>query len=230
MDSFILLITVAILLFSIFGLLLHYKNKNKMEKELNHKLSWAEYTKRNKVEQLKKKQLQKEKELVKEKKISEARARRVERSQTQPGGKPIVKDKTMNTDYPNGTPLEIIEAYERQSFDEMRRFLQQVAYGMVGKGVSQEDKDEFKKIMTFFANRDPLYKEMIVKLIPIIAKQEGILQSKIYPYLPEYDTEVIRYVLYFAHELGDVKRVKKGRSYELYTSTYMKNDFLELKN
>ena len=86
--------------------------------------------------------------------------------------------------YPVGTPIEIIEAYERQEFDELRRFLQKIAYGMVDKSVPQEEKDEFKKIMTYFANRDPLYKDMIVKLIPIIAKQEGILQSKIYPYLP----------------------------------------------
>lgn len=129
--------------------------------------------------------------------------------------------------YPVGTPIEIIEAYERQEFDELRRFLQKIAYGMVDKRVPQEEKDEFKKIMTYFANRDPLYKDMIVKLIPIIAKQEGILQSKIYPYLPQYDPETIRYVLYFAHELGDIRREKKGRSYELYTSTYVKTELLE---
>ena len=129
-------------------------------------------------------------------------------------------------EYPSGTPIELIEAYERAEYDAVRMFLQKIAYGLV----RQEDKDSFKKIMTYFANRDPLYKEIIIKLIPIIAKQEGILQSKIYPYLPQYDTETLRYVLYFAHELGDIKRVKKGRSYQLYTSTYSNIDFLENKN
>lgn len=132
--------------------------------------------------------------------------------------------------YPIGTPVEIIEAYERQEFDELRRFLQKIAYGMIDKSVPQEDKDEFKKIMTYFANRDPLYKDMIVELIPIIAKQEGILQSKIYSCLPQYDPETIRYVLYFAHELGDIRREKKGRSYELYTSTYVKTELLNEVN
>ena len=129
-------------------------------------------------------------------------------------------------EYPSGTPIELIEAYERAEYDAVRMFLQKIAYGLV----RQEDKDSFKKIMTYFANRDPLYKEIIIKLIPIIAKQEGILQSKIYPYLPQYDIETLRYILYFAHELGDIKRVKKGRSYQLYTSTYSNIDFLENKN
>ncbi|QDM00821.1 hypothetical protein [Aliarcobacter butzleri] len=132
--------------------------------------------------------------------------------------------------YPDDTPIELIEAYENAKYDVLRMLLQKIAYGMVDKSVSQKDKDDFKKIMTYFANRDPLYKEIIIKLIPIIAKEEGILQSKIYPYLPQYDTETLRYVLYFAHELGDITRIKKGRSYQLYTSTYSKIDYLENKD
>lgn len=124
---------------------------------------------------------------------------------------------TREDTYPQATPIELIEFYERKQFDEMRSFLQQIAYGLVGKDVPQQDKDDFKAIMTFFARRDPLYQEIIKKAIVVIAKEEGILQSKIYPYLGEYGQEAIRYVLYFGHELGDVRRIKKGRSYELYT-------------
>lgn len=119
--------------------------------------------------------------------------------------------------YPQATPIELIEFYEQREFDEMRNFLQRIAYGMVDKNVPQQDKDDFKAIMTFFARRDPLYQEIIKRAIVVIAKEEGILQSKIYPYLGEYGQEAIRYVLYFGHELGDVRRIKKGRSYELYT-------------
>jgi hypothetical protein len=196
---------------------MHSKNKKQIEKELNRKLTWNEYTMVNKG-RIRDKQ-QKEKTFRKEAKKSEESIIETE----------IVEETEDKEEYPYGTPIELIEAYERYNFDELRRFLQQIAYGMVCKGVTQEEKDEFTKIMTYFANRDPMYKEMIVKLIPIIAKQEGILQSKIYPYLPQYGTELIRYVLYFAHELGDIRREKKGRSYELYTSTYVKHEVLENK-
>lgn len=118
--------------------------------------------------------------------------------------------------YPPFTPEEIIEAYERKRFDVMRGELQKIAYGMVGDHASDEEKQAFKKVMTFFAALDPLYRELMEKLYPIILRNEGILQSKIYPYLPGYSQEDIRYVLYFAHELEDIERRKKGRSYELY--------------
>lgn len=111
---------------------------------------------------------------------------------------------------------ELTSMYNRKSYDEARLYLQKIAYGMVGDDVSEEDKKDFKQIMTVFADHDPLYHELIRKAYPIIEAEEGILQSKIYPYLPEYSQETVRYVLYFAHELGDIKRVKKGRSYMLY--------------
>lgn len=125
-----------------------------------------------------------------------------------------------NIIYPENTPIEIIESYERASFDEMRFHLQKIAYSMVGKNVSESEKNEFKKIMTYFANRDPLYKEVVVQLLPIISKNEGIIQSSIYSFVPNYSVEQLRYVLYFAHELRDITRIKKGRSYQLFTPTF----------
>ena len=81
-----------------------------------------------------------------------------------------------------------------------------------------DKKDKFKKIMTYFAYKDPLYNDCIKKIIGIVAKNEGMLQTQIYQYFKEYDTEIMRYVLYFGGELGDIRRVKSGRSYKLYTS------------
>lgn len=115
-------------------------------------------------------------------------------------------------------PIEFIRMFERKEFDEARMFLQKIAYGMVDKSVPETEKRKFKAMMTYFADHDPLYHELIRKAYPIILSDEGILQSKIYPLLPDYNTETVRYVLYFAHELGDVIRVKKGRSYQLYTN------------
>lgn len=121
-------------------------------------------------------------------------------------------------EYPENTPIEIIDFYERQEFDAMRFALQKVAYEMVGNRHTQQEKDNFKKVMTYFAYKDPLYNDCIKRIIGIIAKNEGILQTKIYPYFSEYDTEIIRYVLYFGNELGDIYRVKSGKSYKLYTN------------
>ena len=121
-------------------------------------------------------------------------------------------------EYPDDTPIEIIDYYEKREFDAMRFALQKVAYEMVGDKHSQQEKDKFKKIMTYFAYKDPLYNDCIKKIIGIVAKNEGMLQTQIYQYFKEYDTEIMRYVLYFGGELGDIRRVKSGRSYKLYTS------------
>jgi hypothetical protein len=73
--------------------------------------------------------------------------------------------------------------------------------------------------MTYFAYKDPLYNDCIKRVISIVAKNEGMLQTQIYPYFKEYDTEIIRYVLYFGSESGDIHRLKSGRTYKLYTRT-----------
>lgn len=111
---------------------------------------------------------------------------------------------------------DIIGAINSGDWDWARAALQKIAYSMVGSGVTQAQKDEFKGLMIYFADRDPLYKALLKQLLPVIKREPGILQSKIYDFAPEYDQETIRYVLYFAHELGDINRVKKGRSYNLF--------------
>lgn len=122
-------------------------------------------------------------------------------------------------EYPDNTPIEIIDYYERREFDAMRFALQRVAYEMVGDRHTQQEKDQFKKIMIYFAYKDPLYNDCIKKIIGIVAKNEGMFQTQIYQYFKEYDIEIMRYVLYFANELGDIHRVKSGRTYKLYTNT-----------
>lgn len=122
-------------------------------------------------------------------------------------------------EYPDDTPIEIIDYYEKREFDAMRFALQKVAYEMVGDRYTQQEKDKFKKIMTYFAYKDPLYNDCIKRVISIVAKNEGMLQTQIYPYFKEYDAEIIRYVLYFGSESGDIHRLKSGRTYKLYTRT-----------
>lgn len=111
--------------------------------------------------------------------------------------------------------LEIEAAWDRGEYDWARQQLQKIAYGMVDKSVTDEQRAAFTKLMSDFAKEDPLYKEVISKVKQLVKQQPGIIQSTIYPLFPLHDQETIRYVLYFANELGDIHRIKKGRSYEL---------------
>jgi len=126
----------------------------------------------------------------------------------------IDKDQTMVT---SDIPNEFKQMFSDEDYDAARAYLQQIAYGMLDKNIPKSEKILFKAMITYFADHDPLYKTIIQKLYKIIQNKEGYIQSEIYKELPEYDTETIRYVLYFGHELEDIFRVKRGRSYHLYT-------------
>ena len=96
-----------------------------------------------------------------------------------------------------------------------RRFLQKIAYGI--SDASADEQRIFKKIMTIFAESDPMYQQCVKNIKPLIEENPGIKQTALYPHMAAApDTENCRYVLYFAHELGDIVRRKKGNSYEVY--------------
>lgn len=116
---------------------------------------------------------------------------------------------------------KVDDAWSRGDYDLAREALQRVAYTMVGKGVSEQEKREFTKLMTEFAKEDPLYREVMDRALPLIRATPGIQQSKIYVGQPDHIKEQMRYVFYFAHEIGDIVRHKKGRSYALYPAGQM---------
>lgn len=103
-------------------------------------------------------------------------------------------------------------------FNWARDQLQQIAYSLVSKSVPQEQRDHFTAFMKRFALIDPLYYRVLEKALPIIQSTPGVTQSTLYKDLPAKEKELIRYVLYFAHELGHIYRKKKGRSYQLFPS------------
>lgn len=94
--------------------------------------------------------------------------------------------------------------------------LQKIAYQMVGKGVPKHKKEAFTQFMKEFARRDPLYQLTIERVQAAVANTPGMLQSEIYAGRTEQEKEMARYILYFAHELGDIRREKSGNSYKLY--------------
>lgn len=110
---------------------------------------------------------------------------------------------------------ELRSLVERRLYDEVRLRLQKISYGMLEKGVTEDDRQRFRQFMTEFAQVDPLYREVIALVKPFVIDHPGTLQSEVYAKFPAYGQETLRYVLYFAHELGAIHRRKKGRSYEL---------------
>jgi hypothetical protein len=100
-------------------------------------------------------------------------------------------------------------------WDTARLALQKVAYTM--PDASPSDKAAFTEYMKHFAVRDPLYKKVIEKALVLVADEPGIKQTALYPRFPNVQPETIRYVLYFADQLGHIKRIKKGNTYLLHT-------------
>lgn len=82
---------------------------------------------------------------------------------------------------------------------------------------------EYCKLLQFATNiytrfvieTDPLYREYLKEILPIIEANQGILQTDIYNKI-NLNKENISYAFYFAEVEGLIKREKKGRSYQLY--------------
>jgi hypothetical protein len=98
-------------------------------------------------------------------------------------------------------------------WDTARLALQKVAYTM--PNASPSEKAAFTEYMKQFAARDPLYKKVIEKALLLVTDEPGIKQTALYPRFPNVQPETIRYVLYFAEQLGHIKRIKKGNTYLL---------------
>jgi hypothetical protein len=111
--------------------------------------------------------------------------------------------------------VELAPMLAQGDWGAARRFLQKIAYGI--NTAPPDDQRIFKKIMTIFAAADPLYQQCMRGIRPFIEENPGIKQTALYPHMAAApDTEHCRYVLYFADELGEIVRRKKGNSYEVF--------------
>lgn len=130
----------------------------------------------------------------------------------------MVVDLPASSSLPPRTGDPKLDAVRRQmtlnQWDEARRLLQQVAYGMVD--ASEREKAAFTGLMREFAARDPLFSGVLRTVMPLVRAQPGMLQSGVYKHLPGIGPEEARYALYFGEQLGLLRRVKKGNSYRLY--------------
>ncbi len=104
----------------------------------------------------------------------------------------------------------------QQGVDASRQVLQKVAYEITRPRYPEEQKLWFRKNMAQFVRLDPVYQKTVGRVREAIRRNPGMIQSEIYKERSEAEKEAARYVLYFAHELGDIRREKAGRSYKLY--------------
>jgi hypothetical protein len=88
-------------------------------------------------------------------------------------------------------------------------------YDTLTGGSVAEMVSRFKTAYEEFAlGRDPLFKQYLAALLPIIRANPGILQTDLYS-RTSLEKADVSYCLYFAGAGGLVKRTKKGRTYEL---------------
>lgn len=110
---------------------------------------------------------------------------------------------------------EIKKAWSNGEYDFARTWLQKLAYSITSMNAPAEVHEKFKKLMVAFTKDDPLYADVMLEALPIIAANPGIMQSTLSKQLTQFDTEQFRYTMYYGEIIGDVARVKKGRSYAL---------------
>lgn len=110
---------------------------------------------------------------------------------------------------------EIKKAWHEGDYDFARTWLQKLAYSIASMNAPQVVHDKFKMLMVAFTRDDPLYADVMRVALPVIAAKPGIVQSTLSKQFPQFDAEQFRYAMYYSEIIGDVVRVKKGRSYAL---------------
>lgn len=115
------------------------------------------------------------------------------------------------------------QAHESGACDEARACYQKAAYGF--SRLTEEEREALKQEIAQFAQTDPVYVDNLAAFRALLQDNPGVLQSELVKgcihgssgYADEAKVrEVASYVLYYAETLGDVVRVKSGRSYKLY--------------
>lgn len=114
-------------------------------------------------------------------------------------------------------------AHESGECDDARACYQKAAYGF--SRLTEEEREALKQEIAQFAQTDPVYVDNLAAFRALLQDNPGVLQSELVKgcirgssgYADEAKVrEVAGYVLYYAEALGDVVRVKSGRSYKLY--------------
>lgn len=100
-----------------------------------------------------------------------------------------------------------------------RTCYQKAAYGF--RDMTSEQVDQLRQEVAGFVHDDPVYDAIVNNIRAELVERPGLLQSDIGKLLDPVaeggnTRELFNYALYFAEVVGDLVRVKSGRSYKLY--------------
>lgn len=95
-----------------------------------------------------------------------------------------------------------------------REHYQRAAYGF--NQLSAAQNEALKQEIAGLTRSDPLYLGGLELVRTQLVQTPGVLQADLTRGMEPHAMEAARYVLYYADQLGDVVRVKSGRSYRLY--------------
>lgn len=122
---------------------------------------------------------------------------------------------------------EARKAHRNRDYHGARDLYQQIAYSY--NDFTELEKDAFTREVADFAGTDPMYHEILNLVISHIGQStEPVLQSQLTKVIKEKygerGAELFRYVLYYADYRDELKRIKKGRSYQLLLPHQLPND------
>lgn len=109
--------------------------------------------------------------------------------------------------------LPMARAYwYEQNYDAARAMYQKIAYANRTPEVPQPLYDAVVREQAAFARDDYLYSETLSMIKSVLTEDGPTKQTDLYQEV-DADREAIKYVLYFADVVGDLKRDKAGRTY-----------------
>jgi hypothetical protein len=109
--------------------------------------------------------------------------------------------------------FDVPELMRLGRWEQARVAMEKLAYSMSRE--SPENQELFKELATKFASVEPFYQRHVSRVVEAVRQNPGIKQSAIYELIPDLNKQDVRYVLYFADQLQQVQRVKKGNTYLL---------------
>lgn len=114
------------------------------------------------------------------------------------------------------SPFDALHHLERGDFDSARLALQKLSYLVYEQRNEQPLlRVQFTELMCKFARIDPVYQLALANAKAVVNSSPGVLQTALYKRML-VSKEETQYMLYFAHETGDLVRKKKGRTYAIF--------------
>lgn len=120
----------------------------------------------------------------------------------------------------------VSDALDRRDFDQARLafngWIEALKQQNVNTGGSLDaEVKRAKDLFSNFAKTDPIYIRVSTAVIDVIAAVPGILQTDLYTALPTIPKQTLSYVLFFAESHGRIRREKKGRTHQLFSTQYV---------